>query len=168
MGGCSYRQIAKEAGVSVTTVHRILTGVNKEIWQSSSARAEQIRNIARKHGYRPNAAARAMKTKKTDMLAVVLKIKTGVTTMGSGIFEMITGVSTTLENNGYMLNLVRIWDNLDVNGTVPRAFRENLLEGTIVIGAMPEPVYQYIGKLYKNCIFLETNYFSDQNCNKAR
>lgn len=41
----SYKQIAKEAGVSTTTVHRILTGANKEIWASSSARRKKSEKL---------------------------------------------------------------------------------------------------------------------------
>ena len=55
------KTIAEKAGVSVHAVSRVLNGQNKENRPSAIARAEKIRTIARELGYRPNAAAQAMK-----------------------------------------------------------------------------------------------------------
>ncbi|MEM1210730.1 MAG: LacI family DNA-binding transcriptional regulator [Planctomycetota bacterium] len=54
--------IAREAGLSKVTVSNILNGRNKEVWPSAIERAERVRAIARRMGYTPNAAAKAMST----------------------------------------------------------------------------------------------------------
>ena len=56
------KDIAVEAGVSIKTVSRILNGENKENWPSSIRRAQQIRDIANRLNFRPNAMARTMRT----------------------------------------------------------------------------------------------------------
>jgi LacI family transcriptional regulator len=52
--------IAREAGVTEMTVSNVLNGKNKENRPSSAKRASEIRTIAARLGYRPNAAARAV------------------------------------------------------------------------------------------------------------
>ncbi len=62
------KDIAREAGVSYQTVSKALLGkgVVKE------ATAAKIRKIAREKGYIPNIAARAMTTRKSQLIAVFL------------------------------------------------------------------------------------------------
>jgi len=62
------KDIAKEAGVSYQTVSKALLGkgeVNEET-------AKKIKHIARKKGYVPSLAARAMATKKSQLIAIFL------------------------------------------------------------------------------------------------
>ncbi len=160
----SYKQIAAEAGVSATTVHRILTGANKEVWPSASARAERIRAIAARHKFRPSASARAMRSRRTEIVGLVLRSRPGATTMDSGLFEMMVGISQVLEGQGHMAMVVRIDDRHDLAGTPPRAFRERLLDGAIVLGAMPERIYGYVQGLSPACVFLEANRFAKAGC----
>lgn len=56
------KDIAKEAGVTEMTVSNVLNGKIKGVRGNSAKRAEKIRKIARRLGYRPSAAARAMAT----------------------------------------------------------------------------------------------------------
>ena len=61
------RDVAARCGVSVSTVSRALNGI-REI---SPERAEEIRRLAREMGYRPDAAARALKTNRSSMIGVL-------------------------------------------------------------------------------------------------
>jgi len=64
--------IAAEAGVSSVTVSNILNGRNKENRPSAIKRAEEIRAIAERIGYRPNAAARAVAMGRHGAIAILL------------------------------------------------------------------------------------------------
>lgn len=64
--------IASEAGVSKWTVARVLNGENKETWPSAKARAKHIRAIAERLGYRPNTAAKAVRTGRFGAIGLVL------------------------------------------------------------------------------------------------
>lgn len=64
---CTIEDIAKELGVSKTTVSRALSGkgrIGKET-------AERIQRLANERGYRPNAAARGLAQNKTYNLGIV-------------------------------------------------------------------------------------------------
>ena len=65
-------EIAREAGVSPATVSNVLNGRNKENWGSSARRADEIRAVAQRMGYRPNAAARATATGRFGAVALLL------------------------------------------------------------------------------------------------
>lgn len=64
-------QIAQSANLSRGTVYRILTGKNKESWDSSRKRADDVRRIAAELGYRPNAAARSVREGSFRQIACV-------------------------------------------------------------------------------------------------
>ncbi|HAI10107.1 MAG TPA: hypothetical protein DCM28_00255, partial [Phycisphaerales bacterium] len=64
--------IAAEAGVSKHTVARVLNGKTKEVWPSTIKRADHIRKLAAKHGYRTNAAASAIRTKRFNANGLLL------------------------------------------------------------------------------------------------
>lgn len=63
------KDIAKEAGVSITTVSLILN--NKECRISDETR-ERVIEVAKKHNYRPNFSARALVTKKTNTIGLII------------------------------------------------------------------------------------------------
>lgn len=59
--------IARDAGVSISTVSRVINGY-KGISEDLHRRVEES---IRKYNYKPNAAARSLITKRTDLIAVV-------------------------------------------------------------------------------------------------
>ncbi|HUX19990.1 MAG TPA: LacI family DNA-binding transcriptional regulator, partial [Spirochaetia bacterium] len=66
----SMKDIAAKAGVSVSTVSRVLNNTSTSI-PVSSATIKKIKNIAQKIGYRPNVFARSLRTNKSNMIGVM-------------------------------------------------------------------------------------------------
>lgn len=64
-------EISRRTKVSKATVYRILKGQNKETWNSSKDRAEQVRKVASELGYRPNSAARSVREGSFKQIACV-------------------------------------------------------------------------------------------------
>ena len=60
------RQIAERCGVSVSTVSKALN----DAWDISGDTASRIRAVAEELGYTPNAAARALKTRRSYSLGI--------------------------------------------------------------------------------------------------
>ena len=65
------REIAEVAGVSHVTVSKALTGASQPTRAAAKKRVERIRRIAREMGYRPNTAARSLRSGRTGMIAVL-------------------------------------------------------------------------------------------------
>ena len=67
--GATLKDIAQEAGVSVSTVSRILNTGHADKFRPSTV--ERIRAIAAKHGYQPNFQARQLRMQSQEALPPV-------------------------------------------------------------------------------------------------
>lgn len=113
----SIKDIAKQAGVSISTVSYALNGSDK-VTKETAAR---ILGIAEELNYVPHAAARLLKTKKSNLIGIFL-------TDFSGNFygELLQGVKDFLNPKGY--------DLLVCSG--PQARRlipERMIDGAIIL-----------------------------------
>ncbi|PZR51877.1 LacI family transcriptional regulator [Xylanimonas oleitrophica] len=96
------RDVARLAGVSQTTVSYALTGRGT----ISAATRERVQRVAESIGYRPNLAARSMRTRRSGRLAVV----TGVTI--DNHLRMVAGAGEVAQAAGY------VTETHSVGGTV--------------------------------------------------
>ncbi|GAB3161973.1 LacI family DNA-binding transcriptional regulator [Myceligenerans halotolerans] len=87
------RDVARAAGVSQTTVSYALTGKGA----ISPATRAHVLNVAESVGYRPNLAARSMRTRRSGRLAVI----TGVAVDNQ--MCMLTGASQAAHDAGYVM-----------------------------------------------------------------
>ena len=88
------RDVAKRAGVSTSTVSRVL---NKSCPVSSDKR-ERVEEAARVLGYSPDPTARSLLLRKTGVLGVVLPFATG-----EFFSEFLSGVDEVTSRNEYVL-----------------------------------------------------------------
>ncbi|MEM7577670.1 MAG: LacI family DNA-binding transcriptional regulator [Planctomycetota bacterium] len=99
-------EIAQKAGVSSSTVARVLRGETKETWKSTARRADRIRKLAKDMGYRTNWRARSFSEKRTWTIGLLhtesIRILHGVHT------EFVNGFNDTLSNRGYHLVLLKV------------------------------------------------------------
>ncbi|MFC8796607.1 LacI family DNA-binding transcriptional regulator [Promicromonospora sp. NPDC057138] len=96
------RDVARLAGVSQTTVSYVLTGKGA----ISPATREHVLKVAESIGYRPNLAARSMRTRRSGRLAVI----TGITIDPQ--LRMLTGASHVAGDAGYVM------ETHSIDGTV--------------------------------------------------
>lgn len=64
----SIKDVAKEAGVSIATVSRVLNDINIVNEETK----KKVQDAIKKLGYRPNIVARSLKTQKTSTIAIVI------------------------------------------------------------------------------------------------
>ena len=90
--------IAREAGVSSSTVARVLRGATKGDRKDSAERAAHIRQIAHQLGYRPNLRARAFSERRTK--GVGLLYTRPMVALAPGIMLALTAVVLNLFGDG--------------------------------------------------------------------
>jgi LacI family transcriptional regulator len=113
----SIKDIAKQAGVSISTVSYALNGSDKVTPET----AEKIRSIANELNYVPHAAARLLKTKKSNRIGMFL------TDFEGGFYgDLLQGVKQYLALRGY--------DLLVCSGTnARRLLPERMIDGAIIL-----------------------------------
>lgn len=122
--------IADEAGVSKHTVARVLNGKTKEVWPSTIKRADRIRSLARKYGYRTNAAASAMRSKRFNATGLLLS-----TTMHKATIHWHTLAALLKEHHQLDKHLIvgQLDDSqLTSDGQLPKLLRQWAVDGLLV------------------------------------
>ncbi len=99
------KDVAKEAGVSVTTVSFVLN--NTKFQKISDGTRKKIYDAVEKLGYKPSALARTMRTGKSKALAVVSYFS-----VTEGHFnEILLGIYDACEKNGYTVIISSVGSN---------------------------------------------------------
>ncbi len=94
MTSTTIRDVAREAGVSVATVSRVLNGVGPV----SATTAERVRQVIARLEYVPHGGARSLTTRRTRVVGVVLP-----ETYGDFFSEILRGVERVARPAGYHL-----------------------------------------------------------------
>lgn len=105
------KDIAKQAGVSVMTVSRV---VNKRYDEVSKDNIEKIQNIIDKYGYIPNSSARSLSSKSSKIVAVIIQGEGDK--MGTPYnAEMLGQIIMCIQKHGYSTMVHFIEDYSDIN-----------------------------------------------------
>jgi DNA-binding LacI/PurR family transcriptional regulator len=118
--------IAKKLNVSHSTVSRALNG-SSLISQSTT---ERIRQIADEMGYFHSAAARSLKTNRTQALGVI------VSNVDDPFFgEILQGIEEVAQNNGYSLFMAASQHSPEKEQHIVQTMREHSVDGVIICSA---------------------------------
>lgn len=117
------KDIARKAGVSHSTVSRALLG-NPLI---SPPTTERVRRIAVDMGYRPSAAARSLKTNRSQVLGVI------VSNIDDPYFsEVLQGIENAAQQSGYSLFIAASRRDAGREHAIVQAMVEHRVEGVII------------------------------------
>lgn len=150
--------VAKEAGVSITTVSRVLNNnypVKKETRQ-------KIEKAIEKLNYKPNAMARSLITKKTSMIGVVVP---GITNL---FFPTIVeAIEEYTKTKGYSISLCNTGGDPRAEAEVVQKLISRQVDGLVVIDPTIENLEkEYYEKLSKTVpIILVNGSASGTKCN---
>lgn len=149
--------IAREAGVSATTVSNVIHGRTNRV---SAYTVELINEIIRERGYVPNLSARAMKTRSSKVVALInhLESRDQQKFMSDPFFSDLTGaVEKALRERGYFLMIRALSEPEELT-----AFLQNWnVEGLFMPGLFEdEPFYETLRAL-KLPVVLTDSYLSD-------
>lgn len=135
----SIKDIAREAGVSHSTVSRALRN-SPLIPEKTAAR---IQRIARERGYSASAVARSLVTRKTQTIGVVV---TSIADPFNG--EVVEGIEEIANQNGYSVILATSQAEPEREITVVRNFRERRVDGIVVASSRVGSMYaQMLGEM---------------------
>lgn len=122
--------LAKLAGVSAATVSRALAGKT----MVNSETSERIRKLAEKHGFRPNAVARNLRTRRRGAIGVVVPLghDRGQHLSDPFFMTLIGCLADELTERGFDLMLSRIIPNQP--NWLAKLIDADRVDGFIVVG----------------------------------
>ena len=134
------RQVAREAGVSYTTVSFVING-NDTARGIGAATRERVLETAKRLGYRHNGLARAVSTGKSQVLAVAVQ-----TLELDFRAKILSGVLEAAEAAGYFVKVVSL-----PSYEIPREKTAQLVEsrvaGVIAVNIEPESLKHLRGEM---------------------
>ncbi|MFK4640251.1 LacI family DNA-binding transcriptional regulator [Paenarthrobacter histidinolovorans] len=123
--GPSIGDVAKAAGVSAQTVSRVSNGLTNVEESTKNRVLEAMKEL----GYRPNRAARALKSGQFKSIGVIM-----FTLSSFGNMRTLDAIATAASRAGYSVTLIPVQD--PTTGTVSGAYerlREQQVDGVVVI-----------------------------------
>lgn len=157
------RDIAERAGVSVTTVSRVLNG-RDGCGRISEKCVQSVRKIAAELDYRPDSAARAMVTRRTRTVGVLTVNNANRPYTCPQTYFTIIGINMALQAADYLLTMIRLTD-VDLAGErQARVFREHCMDGLIIANLVPDDLALRAAQQVPACIWVDGNVWRDTCC----
>lgn len=117
--------IAKEAGVSISTVSRVMNGT-KPVSQELRNR---VYEVIKKNKFKPNTLARGLVTKKTNMIGVI------VSDISNVVFGAMTkGINSVCESKGYTIMICESGGELERELKLLELMEDKQIDGVLFAG----------------------------------
>ncbi|MTI68815.1 MAG: LacI family transcriptional regulator [Firmicutes bacterium] len=144
--GVTIKDVAKEAGVSISTVSRVINNskpVSPEI-------KRKVLQIIDELGYRPNEVARTLVTKKSYLIGVV------VTDLGNSyIADMVRGIEEVGKMYNYDILLCSTYGEKEAEAKYFNLLDRKQVEGIILISnSLNDDIEEIIGRYKKPFVYL--------------
>lgn len=144
----SIKDVAKEAGVSIATVSRVLNDVDVVNEETKKKVQEAIKKL----GYRPNIVARSLKTQRTKTIGIL------VPDISSQFYpEVVRGAEDVA--NIYDYNIMLCNSDLDIEKEKEylRVLKEKMVDGVIYMSSSLKPeILELINELSLVTVLVET------------
>ncbi|MCC6803414.1 MAG: LacI family DNA-binding transcriptional regulator [Anaerolineae bacterium] len=124
------KDIAAQAGVSTTTVSRILNGRDSGIPIREETRQKVIA-LAAKMGYRPNILARALRGSHSTLLGV---IAVNITSLFHT--QILRGINDTAIRRSYRVFLGHVQRDMDIALDYSSMFEQSHADGILIVGEL--------------------------------
>lgn len=117
--------IAKEAGVSISTVSRVMNGTKPV----SPELKKRVDEVVEKNHFKPNTLAKGLVTKKTNMIGVV------VTDISNAIYGSMTrGINSVCEEQGYNIMICESHGEHKREEKILALLEEKQVDGVLFVG----------------------------------
>jgi LacI family transcriptional regulator len=146
------KDIAREAGVSVTTVSNVIHGKSSHVAQET---VERITDIIRKHNYTPNMSARALVNRSSRIIGVINHL---IPHQAGSFLEdpfhgvLIGGIEQKLRERDYYMMMRTVEDENELLSL----FGNWNLDGVILIGIFRDTFFDKLTEMRKPILLLDS------------
>lgn len=157
------KDIAEQAGVSQMAVSNVLNGKARQTRIGAEC-AARIEKIANQLNYRPNGLARRMREGRTGQIGILIRNAPDRQFDNLSAFEIILGINQALDEADYHATIVRLADVEQGLANQSAVFREQLIDGMIVVGAVTSDIIAQVRQLIPNYVFADTCIWEPTGC----
>lgn len=152
------KDIARVAGVSVTTVSRALNGYS-DVNQKTRKRIEEV---AKELNYSPNTVARSLVMKKSKTIGLLVSDMNREGVKDNFTFEVLCGINEASANSDYDLVLFSTTSTKQSQKTYTQLCRERRVDGVILQGIKTnDPYLQEVVESDIPCVLIDIPQESD-------
>lgn len=119
------KDVAKEAGVSVATVSRVLNGIDKV----TDASAKRVRDAVEKLGYSPNFLGRNLRKRETNVILVIMP-----SSEHSLYMKICAGMQSFAQTLGYDIITASTNNSSDVEARYLNMLYNRTVDGAVFLG----------------------------------
>jgi LacI family transcriptional regulator len=147
------KDLAKAAGVSITTVSRALNGYS----DVSEKTRNRIKKLAEDLSYRPNAQAQSLVLKKTNSIGVILSDMNRSSAKDAFAFEVLCGINDKASELNYDIILFSTNPNKQLKKSYSDLCMERNVDGAILQGLKVNDPYlkEVIGQPHFPCVLID-------------
>ena len=127
----SLATVAARAGVSVSTVSRIVNGETK---RASAATVKRVQEAIEAVGYRPNPVGRALRRRESRVVAMLI-----ANLDNPSMATIASSTEAALRSAGYVMILCDTHDRADLQDEYIEAMRAQFVKGFVLVAAVPSP-----------------------------
>ncbi|MGY4605891.1 DNA-binding LacI/PurR family transcriptional regulator [Bradyrhizobium sp. USDA 4474] len=127
----SLATVAVRAGVSVSTVSRI---VNGEMRRASPATVARVLDAIDAVGYRPNPVGRALQRGQSQLVAMI-----AANLDNPAMATIASSTEAALREAGYVMVLCDTHDRPELQDEYLHAMRAQMVSGYVLVAAVPSP-----------------------------
>lgn len=144
----SIKDVAREAGVSIATVSRVLNDIDVV----NEDTKKKVLDAIKKLGYRPNIVARSLKTQRTKTIGIL------VPDISSGFYpEIVRGAEDVANIYDYNVILCNSDFDSDKEKEYLRVLKEKMVDGVIYMSSsLEEEILDIINELDLKTVLVET------------
>ena len=144
----SIKDVAREAGVSIATVSRVLNDIDVVNEETK----KRVLDAIKKLGYRPNIVARSLKTQRTKTIGILIP------DISSQVYpEVVRGAEDVANIYDYNVILCNSDFDLDKEKEYLRVLKEKMVDGVIYMSSsLNEEILDLINELTINTVLVET------------
>lgn len=130
------KDIAKEAGVSIATVSKV---INDKMYVAPETR-DKVQAVMKRLNYTPNVSAANLARKSSKMILYADHFRKGLPYENPHMFDIICGVSHELSRKGFHLSLFDLDASAkDANSVLEDTIRSRIADGIIINSALISP-----------------------------
>jgi LacI family transcriptional regulator len=143
------KDVAKKAGVSVSTVSRALNNYS----DISEDTRENIKKIADNMGYKANVVAKSLSSSRSFRLGMLVEDYESAGKLNPLVFEVLMEFKNAASRQGYEIVLLSTTSDMQKSQNLTRLFSEKQLDGAFIMGLkITDEYYRELSTIKCPCV----------------